>query len=99
MPRPAAIVSTSVRSPTNSKSTRWDSSLLDNQRLKALQAAVARLEAGKAFDAVTEATENLSRRSSELSPAKAELSRIFQIQAEQSLVDGSDVSKKISRSN
>ena len=47
----------------------------DNQRLEALQAAVARLEAGKAFDAATNAT--------------AELSRIFQVPAEQSLVDDS----------
>jgi integrase len=71
----------------------------DNQRLEALQAAVARLEAGKAFDAVTDATENLSRRRSELSPAKAELSRIFQVPAEPSLVEDSARSKEISRSN
>jgi integrase len=57
----------------------------DNQRLEALQAAVARLEAGKAFDAVTDGSEKLSR--------------IFQVPAEQSLAEGSDGSKEVSRSN
>lgn len=71
----------------------------DNQRLEALQAAVARLEAGKAFDPAADASENLSRRSSMVPAAKAELSRIFQVPAEQSLVDGSDVSKEIARTN
>jgi Phage integrase family len=57
----------------------------DNQRLEALQAAVARLEAGKAFDAITDATDRLSR--------------IFQVPAERSLAEDSDGSKEISRSN
>jgi len=57
----------------------------DNQRLEALQAAVARLEAGKAFDAITDATDRLSR--------------IFQVPAEQSLADDSDGAKEIARSN
>jgi integrase len=57
----------------------------DNQRLEALQAAVARLEAGKAFDAVTDATERVSR--------------IFQVPAEESLAEDSDGSKEISRTN
>ena len=57
----------------------------DNQRLEALQAAVARLEAGKAFDAVTDATDKLSR--------------IFPVPAEPSLAADADGSKEISRSN
>jgi len=57
----------------------------DNQRLEALQAAVARLEAGKAFDAVTDATDRLSR--------------IFQVATEQGLTQDSEGSKEISRSN
>jgi integrase len=68
----------------------------DNQRLEALQAAVGRLEAGKAFDAVTDATENLSAL---VSAAKAEVSRIFQVPIEESLAEDSDGSKEISRSN
>jgi hypothetical protein len=55
------------------------------QRLEALQAAVARLEAGKAFDAVTDATDKLSR--------------IFQVPAEQSHAEDSKASKEIARSN
>ena len=57
----------------------------DNQRLEALQAAVARLEAGKACDAVTDATEKASR--------------MFQVSTEQSLAEDSDGSKEISRNN
>jgi hypothetical protein len=57
----------------------------DNQRLEALQAAVARLEAGKAFDAISGPTERLSR--------------IFQVPAEQSFVEDADGSKEISRHN
>ena len=57
----------------------------DNQRLEALQAAVKRLEAGKPFDAVTNATDKVSR--------------IFQVPTEQSLADGSDISKEIFRSS
>lgn len=57
----------------------------DNQRLEALQAAVARLEAGKASDAVTEAIDKVSR--------------IFQVSTEQSFADSSDSAKKILRSN
>lgn len=79
----------------------------DNQRLEALQAAVARLEAGKAFDAVRlkpdttseEATDNLSAEAVSRASAKAEVSRIFQDPAAQSLADGSDSSKEIFRSN
>jgi hypothetical protein len=52
------------------------------QRLEALQAAVARLEDGKVFDAVNDAT--------------VKVSRVFQFPAEQSLADGSDLSKKSS---
>jgi hypothetical protein len=57
----------------------------DNQRLEALQAAVARLETGKAFDAVTDASDRLSR--------------IFQVPAEQSLAEDSDGAKETSRTN
>lgn len=57
----------------------------DNQRLEALQAAVARLEAGKAFDPITAASD--------------ELSRIFPVPAEQSLAEDCDGAKEISRSN
>jgi hypothetical protein len=46
---------------------------------------VARLEAGKAFDAATDATDKVSR--------------IFQVPTEQSLADSSDSSKEIFRSN
>jgi hypothetical protein len=59
--------------------------VIANQRLEALQAAVARLEAGKAFDAVTDASEKLSR--------------IFQVPVEQGLAEDSDGAKEISRSN
>jgi hypothetical protein len=71
----------------------------DNQRLEALQAAVARLEASKAFDAATDAMQNLSRRSSVVPAAKAELSGISQVPAEQALAEDADDSKEISRSN
>jgi trans-2-enoyl-CoA reductase len=64
-----------------------------------IQAAVARLETGKAFDAINDATENLSRRSSMVPAAPAEVSRIFQVSTEQGLAEGSDGSKEISRSN
>jgi hypothetical protein len=57
----------------------------DNQRLEALQAAVARLETGKAFDAVTDAMDRLSI--------------IFQVPTEQNPAEDSDGSKEISRSN
>ncbi len=56
-----------------------------NQRLEALQGAVARLEPGNAFDAVSDTTERVSR--------------IFQVPAEQSLAEDSDALKEISRSN
>ena len=46
----------------------------DNQRLEMLQAAVARLEDGKDFDAGTDATDKVSR--------------IFQVPAEQSFTEG-----------
>lgn len=74
----------------------------DNQRPEALQAAVSRLEAGKAFDAIiTESPENLSQhhhRSSVIPAAKAEVSRILQVSAKQSLAEGSDSAKEIFRS-
>ena len=57
----------------------------DNQRLEALQAAVARLEAGKAFDAVADATDKVSR--------------IFQVPTEQSFADSSEAAAKILTSN
>ena len=57
----------------------------DNQRLEALQAAVARLEDGKDFDAGTDAT--------------VKVSRIFHDPAAQSPAEGSDSSKEIFRSN
>ena len=57
----------------------------DNQRLEALQAAVARLEAGKVFDAVTEATDKVSRN--------------FQVPTEQSVADSSDDSDEITTSH
>jgi hypothetical protein len=57
----------------------------ENQRLEALGAAVARLEAGKAFDAITDAADRVSR--------------IFQVPAEQSLAEAPERSKEISRSN
>ena len=79
----------------------------DNQRLEALQAAVARLEEGKVFDAVRlkpdptyeEVTDNLSAEAVARTSAKAEVSRIFQVLTEQSRADGSDTSKEIFRSN
>ena len=57
----------------------------DYQRLEAVQAAVARLETGKAFDAITDATDRLSR--------------IFRVPTEQSPAEDADGSKEISRSN
>ena len=57
----------------------------DNQRLEMLQAAVARLEDGKDFDAGTDATDKVSR--------------IFQVPTQQSLADSSDHSRKTLRSN
>ena len=57
----------------------------DNQRLEALQAAVERLESGKAFDADSDAT--------------GKLSRIFQVPPDQSLAERSDSPKEIFRSN
>ena len=78
----------------------------DNQRLEALQAAVARLEAGKTFEVrlkpdttYEEATDNLSAEAASRASAKAEVSRIFQVPTEQSLADSSDTSKEIFRSN
>ena len=59
--------------------------LVSGPRAAGFQAAVARLEAGKAFNAVTD--------------AKAEVSRIFQVSTERSLAEDSDGAKEISRSN
>ncbi len=79
----------------------------DNQRLEMLQAAVARLEDGKAFDAVRlkpdttyeQATDNLSAEAVARASAKAEVSRIFQVPTEQSFADSSAHSQKTLRSN
>ena len=78
----------------------------DNQRLEAVQEAVARLEDGKVFDAVRlkpdptyEATDNLSAEAVSRASAKAEVSRIFQVPTEESVADGSDTSKEIFRSD
>jgi integrase len=57
----------------------------DNQRLEALQAAVARLEAGKAFNAATEATDKVSR--------------IIQVPSEQRLADSAHAARKIFTTN
>ncbi len=64
-----------------------------------LQAAVERLEAGKAFDVVTEATDNLSAEAVSRHSAKAEVSRILQVPPERSLADDSDVAGKTLRSH
>lgn len=65
----------------------------DNQRLEALQEAVARLEDGKVFDAVRLKPDPTYEQ------ATGQVSRIFQDPAEQSRADGSDTSKEIFRSN
>jgi len=71
----------------------------DNQRLEALQAAVERLEGVKAFDPKIDAPDNLSAVAVSTGSAKAEVSRIFQVPTEQCLVEGSEASKEILRSN
>ena len=65
----------------------------DNQRLEALQAAVARLEDGKTFDAVR------LKPDTTYEEATDKVSRIFQVPAEQSFADSSDHSQKTLRSN
>ncbi len=65
----------------------------DNQRLEALQAAVARLEEGKTLDAVR------LKPDATYEEATDKVSRIFQDPAAQSLADGSGSSKEIFRSN
>jgi hypothetical protein len=54
----------------------------DNQRLEALQAAAARLEAGKAFDAVTQGVAGVSAVAIIPEIAKAEVSTFFQVPTE-----------------
>jgi integrase len=71
----------------------------DNQRLEMLQAAVARLEDGKDFDAGTDAKDNLSAEAGARASAQAEVSRIFQVPTEQSLAEDSDSAKETLRSN
>ncbi|MBI4263592.1 MAG: hypothetical protein HY657_04400 [Acidobacteria bacterium] len=68
----------------------------DNQRLEMLQAAVARLEDGKDFDAGTDAADNLSAEAVTRASAKAEVSRVFQVPTEQSLAEGLTPRKKSS---
>ena len=65
----------------------------DNQRLEALQAAVARLEAGKTFDAVR------LKPDPTYEEATDKLSRIFQDPTKRRLAEGSDAAKEILRSN
>ncbi len=71
----------------------------DNQRLEALHAAVERLEGGKTFDPKTEATDNLSAEAVSHRSAKAEVSRIFQVPAEQRFADGEDPTDENRRSH
>jgi integrase len=65
----------------------------DNQRLEALQDAVARLETGKTFEV------RLKPDTTYEGKATDKVSRIFQVPTEQSLADSSDASKEILRSN
>ena len=65
----------------------------DNQRLEMLQAAVARLEDGKTFDAVR------LKPDTTYEEATDKVSRIFQVPTEQSVADSSDTSKEIFRTN
>jgi integrase len=64
----------------------------DNQRLEALQAAVARLEEGKVFDAVR------LKPDPTYEEAADKVSRIFQDPTERSLAEGSAATKEILRS-
>jgi hypothetical protein len=57
--------------------------VMANQRLEALEAAVKRLEGGKAFDSQIESADNLSAAAVSRDSAKAEVSRIFQDPAQQ----------------
>ena len=65
----------------------------DNQRLEMLQAAVARLEDGKTFDAVR------LKPDTTYEEATDKVSRIFQVPTEQSLAEDSDCAKETLRSN
>jgi hypothetical protein len=70
-----------------------------NQRLEALQAAVERLEGGKTFDPKTKAADNLSAEAVSRDSAKAEVSRILQVPAEQRFADGEDPADENRRSH
>jgi integrase len=70
----------------------------DNQRLEALQAAVARLEEGKTFE-VRLKPDTTYETYEARQEATDKVSRIFQVPTEQSPADGSDASKEILRSN
>jgi len=65
----------------------------DNQRLEMLQAAVARLEEGKTFDAVR------PKPDATYAGATDKVSGIFQVPTEQSVADGSDTSNVPFRSH
>lgn len=71
----------------------------DNQRLEALRAAVERLEGGKTFDPKIEATDNLSAVAVSTGSAKAEVSRIFQVSAEQRFAESEDPAKESATSH
>jgi integrase len=71
----------------------------DNQRLEALQAAAARLEAGKAFDAVTHGVADVSAVAIPPEIAKAEVSSFFQVPAEETSAQSSGPAAKSARSN
>jgi hypothetical protein len=71
----------------------------DNQRLEALQAAVERLEGGKAFDPKIDALDNLSAVAVSTGSAKAEVSRIFQDPKEQSFAEREDPAKESATSH
>jgi len=71
----------------------------DNQRLEALQAAAARLEAGKAFDAVRQGVADSSAVAIVPEIAKAEVSSFFQVPAEDTPADSGTLAAKSARSN
>jgi integrase-like protein len=71
----------------------------DNQRLEALQAAVERLEGGKTFDPMIDASDNLSAKAVWRDSAKADVSRIFQDPTEQSFAQRDDPTKESATSH
>lgn len=72
----------------------------DNQRLEALQAAAARLEAGRAFDAETRTSGDLSAVAVVVhEAAKAEVSSFFQVPAEDTSAHSGTQAAKTFRSN